>query len=242
MPEDSSRSRLWRALVQPSRRQVVVGLLLAAVGFGIVTQVQSTGVDDSYSTLREQDLIDVLTGLAGTSQRAESEIARLQRTRTRLQSDTSARRAALEQAQNEADSLNILAGLVPVTGPGIRVTITETDGQIEVATLLDTIEELRTVGAEAIQFNGQVRIVAQSSFTDGVGGISIDGVALEPPYVIDVIGDPDVLSGAMTFALGPKAKVKRDGGEIDVQQLSSLDIDSVRTPVQPEFAQPDPGQ
>ena len=29
------------------------------------------------------------------------------------------------------DTYNILAGLVPVTGPGIRVTITETEGEVD---------------------------------------------------------------------------------------------------------------
>ena len=242
MPDEktpSGRDRLLRALVRPSRRQVVVAVLLALVGFAAVTQVRSTEVDDTYSALREQDLIDVLNGLAGTTQRAESEIIRLQRTRDDLESDTSRRQAALEQAQSEVDTLNILAGLVPVTGPGIRITITEVDGTVEVASLIDTVQELRTDGAEAMQINGQVRIIAQSSFTDDVGGISVDGVPLQSPYVIDVIGDPEVLEGGMTFPLGPKAKLEEDGAVLEVQQLTSLDIESVRSGVQPEFAVPD---
>ncbi|GEP38157.1 hypothetical protein NPS01_18200 [Nocardioides psychrotolerans] len=245
MPDEkppSGRERLLRALFQPSRRQVVVAVLLALVGFAAVTQVRSTQVDDTYSALREQDLIDVLNGLAGTTQRAESEITQLQRTRDDLQSATSRRQAALEQAQSEVDTLNILAGLVPVTGPGIRITITEVDGTVEVASLIDTVQELRTDGAEAMQLNGQVRIIAQSSFTDDVGGISVDGVALESPYVIDVIGGPEVLAGGMTFPLGPRAKLEADGAALEVQQLTSLDIEAVRSPVQPEFAVPDSGQ
>ncbi|MFA6576073.1 MAG: DUF881 domain-containing protein [Nocardioides sp.] len=243
-PEDlpSGRERLRRALVQPTRRQIVVGLLLALVGFAAVTQVRSTQGDDTYAALRQQDLIDVLNGLAGTTQRAEAEIARLQDTRDDLQSDTSARQAALEQAQGEVDTLNVLAGLVPVTGPGIRITVTEETGEVEVGSMIDAIQELRTDGAEAIQFNGEVRVIAQSSFTDIVGGLEIDGIEVQSPYVIDVIGDPDVLAQAIDFPLGPKAKLKRDGAEVEVQRLTSLDIESVVTPVQPEYAQPDTGQ
>ena len=33
--------------------------------------------------------------------------------------------------------------------------------------------------------------------------------------------------------------VRKDGGEIEVEELDSLDIDAVREPVQPEYAQPD---
>jgi uncharacterized protein YlxW (UPF0749 family) len=245
MPENetpSGRQRLWRALRSASRRQIVVAILLGLVGFAAVTQVRSNQVNDHYSAFRQQDLIDVLNGLFGTTQRAEAEISRLETTREELQSETSRRAAALEQAETEVDTLSILAGLVPVTGPGIRITITEVDGEVAVASLIDTIQELRTVGAESMQVNGQVRIIAQTSFTDLTGAISIDGVTVESPYVIDVIGDSDVLEGAITFPLGPRAKLKADGAEIEVQKLPSLDIEAVTEAEQPEYAQPDGGQ
>lgn len=239
--EVGGRERLLAALRRPSRRQLVVALLLGLVGYAGVVQVRAAEVDDSYSTLRQQDLIDVLNGLAGARQRAESQLADLQRTRAQLQSDTSRRRAALEQAQQQADTLSVLAGLVPVTGPGVRITITETTGSVEIDSLIDTLQELRTVGAEAIAFNGQVRVVAQSAFEDGVGGILVDGTLLQPPYVIDVIGDPAVLAGAINFADGPRLKLEEDGARVEVDRLPSLDITVVRKPVQPQFAAPQSG-
>jgi len=234
----SGRGRLVKALWHPSRRQVVVAVLLALVGFAGVTQVRSNEVDDSYAGLREQDLIDILNGLAGTTQRAEAEINRLERARDELRSSTSRREAALTQAQSETNTLSILAGLVPVTGPGIRVTITEVTGSVKLGALLDTIQELRTIGAEAMQINGQVRIVAQTAFEKTEGGLVVDGTFVEPPYVIDVIGEPNVLKGALEFALGPKQQVERDGGEMETEELRSLDIVTVVDPTRPEFAEP----
>src|SRR4051794_32791717 len=156
-PQATGRDRLRRAMLRPSRGQVVVAVLLALLGYAAVTQVRFTNVDDTYAGLREQDLIDVLTGLAGATQRAESEIARLERTRDDLRSSTGAREAALAQAQQQADTLAIMAGLVPVTGPGIKVTITETDGSVDVDTMVDMIQDLRTAGAESIEINDTVR-------------------------------------------------------------------------------------
>jgi len=236
--EQTGRRRLVRALLHPSRGQVVVAVLLALVGFAGVTQVRSNEVDDAYAGLRQQDLIDILNGLAGTTQRAEAEINRLERARDDLRSDTSKREAALEQAQTEANTLSILAGLVPVTGPGIRVTITEETGSVRLGAILDTIQELRTNDGEAMQINGQVRIVAQTAFEDVEGGLVVDGTFVEPPYVIDVIGEPNVLAQALEFALGPRYQVERDGGEMDVDELPSLDIESVVDPTRPEFAEP----
>ena len=241
-PARSGRERLFDALLRPTRAQLIVAALLAVVGFAGVTQMRAYEVDDNYDGYREQALIDVLNGLAGTSQRAQAEITRLEQARAELQSSTSARQAALEQARTRADTLEILAGTVPVTGPGVRITITETEGAVDIDSLLDTIQELRGAGAEAMQFNGQVRVVADTSFEDGVGGIYVDDTLVEPPYVLDAIGNPTSLSGGLTFALGPVAQLQDDGAEVEVEELQSLDIESVRSVPRPAFVEPDTAQ
>ena len=240
--QPTGRDRLRRAMLRPSRGQVVVAVLLALLGYAAVTQVRFTNVDDTYASLREQDLIDLLNGLTDTSQRAESEIARLERTRDDLRSSTGAREAALAQAQKRGDNLAIMAGLVPVTGPGIRITVTETDGTINVDTMVDVIQELRTAGAEAIQINEEVRVVAQTAFEDAVGGIQVGGQLVTSPYVIDVIGDPDALHGAVDFPKGPRAQFQDEGATVEVDDLASLDIEAVVTPRKPEYAEPDSSQ
>ncbi|MFC7495006.1 MULTISPECIES: DUF881 domain-containing protein [unclassified Nocardioides] len=238
----TGRDRLLRALLRPSRGQVVVAVLLALLGYAAVTQVRFTNVDNTYSSLREQDLIDVLTGLAAQTQRAEAEIARLERTRDNLRSDTGQREAAIAQAEQQADTLAIMAGLVPVTGPGIRITVTETEGAVDVDTMVDLVQELRTAGAEAIQINEEVRLVAQSSFEDSVGGIEVDGTPISSPYVIDVIRDPDTLHGAVDFPNGPRDQLEDEGATVEVEELGSLDIVSVVEPPRPEYAEPDSSQ
>lgn len=250
MPEPSApepatptgRARLWQALRQPSRAQLVVAVLLAALAFAAITQVRTTEVDDSYAGYREQDLIDVLSGLSGTSQRAQAEIRRLEEARDDLLSDTSRRQAALSAAEEEAEALAVLAGYVPVTGPGIRVTITEVDATIGSQILVDMVQELRTAGAEAMQVNGQVRLVAQSFFEDAVGGVVVDGQLLSAPFVFDVIGEPHNLTGGLTFPGGPREQVQRSGGTLEFDERGSIDIESVREPQQPEYAQPQPEQ
>jgi uncharacterized protein YlxW (UPF0749 family) len=237
---DRGRSRLWRALLRPSRGQLVVAVLLAVVGFAAVTQVRTNQVDDTYAGLREQDLIDILDRLADQGQRAQAELQRLEETRDDLQSETNAREAALEAARNEAETLAIIAGTVPVTGPGIRITIKEVNGQVRVEPFLDMVQALRSAGAEAIQVNGDVRVVASTSFQDVEGGILVDGQVLSAPFTVDVIGGPEALGAALRFPNGPQEQfAEDDAAELTWDDLTALDIEAVHEPVPPVVAEAD---
>lgn len=227
-PQPTGRERLLRDLRRPQRTQLVVAVLLALVGFGAITQVRTTDEDSSYAGYREQDLIDVLNGLSSTTQRAQSELTRLEQRRDDLQSTTLRRQAALEEAKSQVDTLNILAGRVPVNGPGVRVKITEQTAEVNVDTFIDLIQELRSAGAESIQLNGKVRVIAQSSFEKVPGGLLVDGTVIEPPYVVEAIGEPSTLAGAVTFLRGPEDEFKEDGATVAVDKLNSLDITAVR--------------
>lgn len=237
-PHEDGRSRLWRAFARPTRTQVVVAVLLALVGFAAVTQVRTNQVDDTYAGLREQDLIDILDSLAGTTQRAQTEIQRLEERRDELQSDTSARQAALDEARQRAQVLGILAGTVPVRGPGVRISIEEDQGQVEVGPFIDMVQALRSAGAEAMQINHEVRVVAQTSFEDGTGGLLVDGRLLEPPYAIDVIGPPDALAAALRFPSGPQDQFEEDdSAELTFEERDSVDVETTRDPAEADVAE-----
>lgn len=241
--EDAGRKRLASTLRHGSRAQVVVAVLLAVLGFTAVVQVRNTEQDNTYAGLREQDLIEILNALTGTAERARRERDRLEQTRDELQSENTSREAALSQTQERVRTLNILAGLVPVTGPGIRITIEEGPGPVSVGSLLDIVQEMRTADAEAIEFNDELRVVAQSSFNVAVAGIELDGNLLEPPYVIEVIGDPHSLNGGLVFAGGPIENLEEyDGATVQVEELESIDIESVREFVRPVNAEADSDQ
>ena len=133
--------------------------------------------------------------------------------------------------------LSILAGTVPVRGPGVTITIKEGYGQVEVGPFIDMVQALRTAGAEAMQINHEVRVVAQTSFEDGTGGLLVDGRLLEAPYTVDVIGPPDALVAALRFPDGPQDQfAEDDGAELTFEDVSSVDVETVRDPVEADVA------
>lgn len=241
--EDRGRDRLLGALLRPSRRQAVVAVLLAVLGFAFVVQVRDTAANDTYSGLRQSELIQVLDGLTATAERARREVDRLEARRDELQDESRARSAALDEAEQRVRTLNIIAGLVPVSGPGLRVRITESASQVSVGSLLDTVQELRTAGAEAMEFNDSIRLGADSSFEDAVGGVELDDQLLESPYVLEVIGDPHILRTALTFSTGPVETLQTlDGATVTIEELESVEITSVREAPRPEYAELVAGQ
>lgn len=236
---ETGRTRLWRALTsRPARAQIVVAVLLALLGFAAVVQVQSLREDSEYAGARRGELVQLLDSLDTIRERNVQQLSDLEDTRDRLESSTERTEAAEAAARQEADALSILSGTVPVTGPGIQITITDKDNSVGASTLLNAIEELRDAGAEAIQINGVVRVIAQTYLVDSDRGIRVDGREITRPLVIDVIGDADTLAEAVDFRGGLIDEVEIVGGEVDVQKRPSIDITALSDPREPEYAQP----
>jgi uncharacterized protein YlxW (UPF0749 family) len=240
----SGRGRLLSALRRPrSRGQVTAAVLLAVVGFASVVQVQATQRDDDYEGWRQEDLIQLLNSLDAASQRAESEVAQLEQTRSSLRSDTSNRRAALEQARQQANVLGILAGTLPAEGPGIRVTVYDPKGTVGIDHLLNGLEELRDAGAEAIEINDSVREVAQTALEEAPdGGVLVGDHPVTPPYTIEAIGDEHTLAAALAFTGGFTDEVEDPtvGGRVVVKQLNDVEVATVVNPPEPQYAEPVP--
>lgn len=242
MSDSPGRDRLLATLKKPGTRgQITAAVLLAVVGFASVVQVQANERDNDYEGMREEDLVQLLNSLASASQRAENEIDQLEQTRNSLRSDTSDNSAALEAARERASVLGILAGTLPAVGPGVVVKVQDPDGNVGIDQMLNGLEELRDSGAEAIEINNTVRVVAQTALEDGEGGIVVDGTQLAPPYTIEAIGEPATLAGALKIFGGFVSDIEDPttiGGQVTIEETSDVEIATLAEPQQPEFAEP----
>lgn len=238
--EPTARERLLSSVRRPRvREQLVAAVLLALVGFASVVQVQSNERDDDYEGMREEDLVQLLNSLASASQRAENEIAQLEQTRASLRSDTDARQAALAQARERAQVLGILAGTLPAVGQGIVVTVEDPAGSVGIDHMLNGIQELRDSGAEAMEINNTVRVVAQSALRDGEEGIVVDGTELSPPYTLEVIGDPHTLATALNIRGGFVQDIEDPivGGSVEIEETENVEVATLAELEEPEYAE-----
>jgi len=219
---------------------VVAAVILFVVGLGAVTQVRINNADSAYTQTRREDLVLLLDGLDAESRRLQSEIAELERTRSSLQSGADTSRVAREEAIQRVQELSILAGTVPAEGPGIRMRIADPRGLVTADVLLDAVEELRDAGAEAIEINDTVRVVASTWFGSSPGGLVVDGVAVRGPFTLEVIGEPHALEEAAQFRGGIVSEITgpRIGGQVQLTQPSKVHIESLHTPRKNQYAQP----
>ncbi len=240
-PRDARHAwaRLRRAgSPRPSRSNILAALLAGALGFAIIAQVRQTSIE-GLENLREDELVRIFADVDQDGEQLASEITDLRASLDLLKSRTTNEEEAQRAAKERLDSLGILAGTAPAEGPGITLTIRDPAGGVKASTILDTVQELRDAGAEALQI-GDVRIVADTWFTDTADGLSVSGTLLTPPYVILAIGDANTLAGAMEIPGGVTATVRRAGGEADVQIEDRVTVDALLSLTTPQYAQPVP--
>jgi len=236
-PARSGWARLGHAMrPRTTQGQLITAGLCALLGFALVVQVRQA-TDTQLGALRQNDLVRLLDETTTRTDELERESLDLQRERDELLSGSDRQQAALDAARRTAAMQGILTGRLPATGPGVRITLTEPDGEIRPATMLHVLEELRNAGAEAMELNGH-RITASSAFTGTRGAVELDGVTIRAPFRWSVIGDPDTIAPALEIPGGALVRVRADGGRGTVEKSDRVDVTAVRTPHDPVHASP----
>ncbi|UFU04507.1 DUF881 domain-containing protein [Ruania suaedae] len=202
------------------------------LGLAIVTQVRQTQ-DDEFAALREDDLVRLLDEVTQRNEELTTQAEQLARQRDSLLSGSG------DPAVQEdyLDLLQILAGTVPVEGPGVVVTVDDAQ-DVDAQQMVHMLEEMRNAGAEAIAVSGQ-RLTASSAFLDTAdGGLSVNGTSIEPPYEWRVVGNADTIAVALDIPGGAFAIMRNRGATVEVSERELVQITSVRETPDPEFAEP----
>lgn len=235
--EVSGRQRLRAGLWPPrvSRAQLIVALLLFVLGLGLAIQVRSNSDNSALRGARQEDLVRILDELDNRTERLEDEKQRLDDQRTELENSSDQAEEARKQTLEKERQLGILAGTVAAHGPGITLTISDPGGAVEADMLLDTIQELRAAGAEAIEVDG-VRVVADTYFSGDGGELRVDGRKIEAPYEFKVIGKPQDLEPALNIPGGVVQTLEKEQATAEVARADDIVVDALRPAKQPDHA------
>jgi uncharacterized protein YlxW (UPF0749 family) len=148
--------------------------------------------------------------------------------------------AAAQQIANELTRDEILAGTIPVKGPGVVITWSNGSAapgyQLTDIDLLLLVNELRASGAEAIAINGQ-RITAQTEIRSANNYILINDSQQDPPFTIEAIGNPSTLADGLKLPGGIYDQSLQEGRSMTIRQVQSLTIPAA-PPMQSHYASP----
>jgi len=236
--------RTWRVVRsllvgRPTMVHLLVGLLCVGLGFAVVAQVRQTQ-DDVLSGMRQDDLVRLLDELTRRNDELTAEQEQLQRDLSDLRSSATSHDAAREAAELRATTRGILAGTLPVHGPGITLSIEDPGQDVSAQVLVTILEELRNAGAEAVSLSGR-RLTATSWILDAPGGgVIVDGATVTPPYRWVAIGEPETMAVALNIPGGATAAVRNAGATPTLSEEDDVQITAVRQVEEAEVARPVP--
>jgi uncharacterized protein YlxW (UPF0749 family) len=219
--------------------RLLVVVVAGLVGFLLVGQTRR---DDRrparLEAESEGDLARILAALNAQSDALRDELASLRLEMVTLQNSSQRDQAAVDALQAQLRALQVLAGTVPVTGPGIVMTVEDPQTQVGYEALLDAVQELRDAGAEAIAVDGH-RVGVASAFARRDGTVVLDGTTLRAPYRIEAIGSPDTLEAGVAIPGGAVDAIRATPGvTVSVARTEQLQLPALQTPPAFDAARP----
>jgi uncharacterized protein YlxW (UPF0749 family) len=182
----------------PRKTSPALFLVLALLGFGLVTAAQAATATRKAEAPRKERLISLIEQRRSQMDDLDKAVREL---RGQL-SDVQRRRSRADRSASEATSsqaaLAAQAGTSAVRGAGVRVKVSDSDSvpddakdasayRISDADLQLLVNALWQAGAEAVAVNGN-RVVATTSIRSAGETIVVNFRPLTPPYRLDAIG------------------------------------------------------
>jgi uncharacterized protein YlxW (UPF0749 family) len=209
--------------VNRRRNQLSLAVVAFVLGALIVVQLRSQQAGNGLDTLTTTELTVLVGNLNTRNDELRTEVATTQAELTQLQASDSRGETSVGQLQLDLARLRAWAGLDPIAGPGVRITI---NGGIDGVAVEDLINELRNSGAEAIAVGG-VRVEPNSIVEGPAGSLLVESTHLPNPFEVSAIGNPSGLTGSLTRAGGIIAQL---GATDPTVQLTVTPVDMLRLP------------
>lgn len=218
------------------RSQLTIAAVALALGLLVVVQLRSQAGDTGLAQLSAQDLTVLVANLNDRNDDLRTEAASLDRELATLVQNRSRGDVSVDEISADLERVRAYAGLDPVAGPGVRISI---DGPIDGPSVEELINELRNAGAEAIAI-GPARVVTGVVVTGGPGAAAIDGVRLEDGFEVAAIGAPDKLTGSLTRSGGVIAQLAatQPGVVVTVTPVDRLELAAATRTLVPAHGHP----
>jgi uncharacterized protein YlxW (UPF0749 family) len=233
--------RKERTKMKVKGKHVIFSFILLITGFLVAFSYQITSEKPKVVKVVDQQLEEdyryrqQLNDTIEKNNELESELVSLQEKISELEKELGEQELVVSDYIEEKRKLQMIAGEIPVSGKGISVTLNDaqyipSESNVNEFIVHDlhvhkVINELLSSGATAISINGQ-RLL-NDSYIQCIGPvISIDGKEHPAPFVIEAIGDPDILEASIMLQNGVVDQLVADNVEVTVKKNDNIKMDA----------------
>jgi uncharacterized protein YlxW (UPF0749 family) len=184
----------------------LVALVALGFGFLLAVQVRSQVIPSSDRVARNAALVAAVRRLEDENGRDRGKVAALRTEIATLEATSAGRSDATRKLATQVDDLRAHAGLTPLEGPGVKLTLGNgragapgagSQYLVTYEDVQDAVNLLYGAGAEGIAVSGR-RLSPESRFQgSGTSLVIDDGPPLRPPFEIDAVGDRARMEAAL---------------------------------------------
>ncbi|HYC06730.1 MAG TPA: DUF881 domain-containing protein [Candidatus Binatia bacterium] len=225
-----------RSTLRSGRNQVSIAVVAAILGLLVVVQLRAQGTDTGLDSLSAPELTDLVANLNTRNDQLRTEVATTQSQLDSLEAAQARGDSSIGQLQSDLARVEGWAGLLPVSGPGVEITV---GGPLPGTAADDLLNELRNAGAEAIAVGG-VRLTPGSVVAGDPGSLSVEDTPLSDPFEVDAVGNAETLTGSLTRAGGIIAVLKATFPQVEVTvtPVDRLDLPASHRDLIPSHGSP----
>lgn len=231
-----------RKWILPITLVCLISGLLIALQFKVQASLSSNPLEQ-----RNANLIAIIKDLEKDIKELENQNDSFRKEITDYENTKSTGFAKTQKLQQELKRAKMIAGLLPVSGPGITIVVDDNKAGllaspnddpnkyiIHYENILNIISELRVGKAEALSINGQ-RFVSPTEIRCVGNVILVNTTRLAPPFEIRAIGQPDLLEDIITS--GEYELLKNSGFPVSLKKDVSVKIPAYKGSYQFNFLQ-----
>lgn len=224
-------------MIKLKQGKLAITLVCVVLGIMLAVQFRTTAeIGSSVRSQRAEDLVKQLNQIEKERDALVGEVKQLRET------------AVSSSSSAYEDNIRVSAGLIPLEGPGIIVTMDEAKQPsvpgknpnlflIRDEDILKVLNELRAAGAEAFSINGQ-RLIASSEIRTAGTALSVNNIRTAPPFEIRAIGEPDTLENSLKLRGGVIETLQVWGIQVSVKKQTNVLVPAYKGVFRFEHAKP----
>ena len=233
--------------------QVTLGLALLGLGFLVAAQLASEGPRVRYTSQERTPLVQTALDLQAQQDGLKQQILELRADIEGLEATGQGGAAVTKELNDRLEEARIAAGLVPLSGPGIVIQLSDatTAGPVDgnardyLASgrdVLTVVEELWLAGAEAIAVNSE-RVTVATAIVDIGGSVLVNSAYVAAPYQVSAIGPDDMferLASAPGFVDFVRSRAETFGIGVSYATPEAVDLPAYAGSINLRFGRVEP--